>query len=182
LKAAILQDKEMLKAMPGNIDPQVMNEVLIPKIIRTKYPELSDIELEEVRQHVVVDSVIKNGVIKEVGDKRFLRLPGKFIDIDDIDIDLIDSINPFQRAFEIMSKSVTKEVLKVIQEHIQAKRIKMTDDEAMILYPKIKKFIKANQGKKPSIDSKNPQEQEMAEALIYLIEADRRRKRMQSEI
>ena len=182
LKAAILQDKEMLKAMPGNIDPQVMNEVLIPKIIRTKYPELSDKELEEVRQHVVVDSVIKNGVIKEVGDKRFLRLPGKFIDIDDIDIDLIDSINPFQRAFEIMSKSVTKEVLKVIQEHIQAKRIKMTDDEAMILYPKIKKFIKANQGKKPSIDSKNPQEQEMAEALIYLIEADRRRKRMQSEI
>jgi len=38
LKAAILQDPQMLKAMPGNIDPKVMNEVLIPKIIRTKYP------------------------------------------------------------------------------------------------------------------------------------------------
>ena len=34
LKAQILQDQTMLKAMPGNIDPEVMNKVLIPKIIR----------------------------------------------------------------------------------------------------------------------------------------------------
>ena len=32
----------MLKAMPGNIDPEVMNKVLIPKIIRTSYPDLSE--------------------------------------------------------------------------------------------------------------------------------------------
>jgi superfamily II DNA or RNA helicase len=174
LKAAILQDKEMLKAIPGNIDPQVMNEVLIPKIIRTKYPELSDKELEEVRQHVVVDSVIKNGVIKEVGDKRFIRMADTFIDIDEISIDLIDSINPFQRAFEIMSKSVTEQVLKVIQETIQATRIKMDWEEAKILWPKVKEFVKANK-REPSIDSKNPQEQRMAECVIYLKEEKRRK-------
>ena len=54
LKATILQDDQMLKAMPGNVDPEVINKVLIPKIIKVKYPELSDNEIEEVRQHVVV--------------------------------------------------------------------------------------------------------------------------------
>ena len=92
LKATILQDDTMLKAMPGNVDPEVINKVLIPKIIKVKYPDLSDEEVEEVRQNVVVDSVIKNGEIKEVGDKRFVRMAGKFVDIDDIHIDLIDSV------------------------------------------------------------------------------------------
>jgi hypothetical protein len=31
----------------------------------------------------------------------------KFINIDDLSIDLIDTINPFQEAFEILSKNVT---------------------------------------------------------------------------
>ena len=74
---------------------------------------------------MVVDSVIKNGEIKETGDKRFIRMAGSFVDIDDIHIDLIDRINPFQKAFEILSKSVTTRVLKVIQETIEATRIKM---------------------------------------------------------
>ena len=173
LKAAILQDPQMLKAMPGNIDPKVMNEVLIPKIIRTKYPNLSDKELEEVRQHVVTDSVIKNGEIKKVGDRRFIRMADTFIDIDDINIDLIDSINPFQKAFEIMSKEVNKQVLKVIQETIQATRIKMDWEEAKILWPKVKEFVKAN-NREPSIESRNPQEQRLAECVIYLKEEKRR--------
>ncbi|MCF6242973.1 MAG: DEAD/DEAH box helicase family protein, partial [Bacteroidales bacterium] len=84
LKATILQDDKMLKAMPGNVDPEVINKVLIPKIIKIKYPDLSDKEVEEVRQHVVVDSVIKNGEIKEAGDKRFIRMEGSFVDIDEI--------------------------------------------------------------------------------------------------
>ena len=101
LKATILQDPQMLKAMPGNIEPEVINKVLIPKIIQIKYPELSEAEIEEVRQYVVVDSVVKNGELKEDGDKRFLRMADKFINIDELNIDLIDSINPFQKAFEI---------------------------------------------------------------------------------
>ncbi len=132
LKATILQDDEMLKAMPGNVDPEVINKVLIPKIIKVKYPELSEEELEEVRQHVVADSVIKNSDFKETGDKRFIRMAGQFVNIDDLHIDLIDRVNPFQRAFEILSKSVTTQVLKVIQETIEATRIQMTLEEAYI--------------------------------------------------
>ena len=33
-------------------------------IIKKKYPELDDVELESLRQHVVLDSAIKNGEIK----------------------------------------------------------------------------------------------------------------------
>jgi superfamily II DNA or RNA helicase len=174
LKATILQDDTMLKAMPGNIDPEVMNKVLIPKIIKVKYPDLSDEEIEEVRQHVVVDSVVKNGEIKESGGKQFISMAGKFINIDDLHIDLIDSINPFQKAFEILSKSVTKQVLKLIQESIEATRITMDFEEAKILWPKIVAF-KKNRGKEPSINAEDPLEKRMAECIIYLKEEKRKR-------
>jgi len=174
LKATILQDDTMLKAMPGNVDPEVINKVLIPKIIKIKYPDLSEKEVEEVRQHVVVDSVIKNGEIKETGDKRFIRMAGSFVDIDDIHIDLIDRINPFQKAFEILSKSVTTKVLKVIQDHIEATRIKMDFEEAKILWPKIQEFIKMY-NKEPSLKSNDPLEKRMAECIIYLKEEKRKR-------
>jgi hypothetical protein len=173
LKATILQDDTMLKAMPGNIDPEVMNKVLIPKIIKVKYPDLSDEEIEEVRQHVVVDSVVKNGEIKESGGKQFISMAGKFVNIDDLHIDLIDSINPFQKAFEILSKSVTKQVLKLIQESIEATRITMDFEEAKILWPKIVAF-KKNRGKEPSINAEDPQEKRMAECIIYLKEEKRK--------
>jgi len=168
LKASILQDNQMLKALPGNVDPEVINKVMIPKIIQIKYPDLSDAEVEEVRQYVVVDSVVKNGEIKETGDQRFIRMTGKFINIDELNIDLIDTINPFQQAFEILSKSVTAQILRVIQGAIEASRIQMSDEEAKILWPKIKKFIQDNNGKQPNINSLDPLEKRMAEAIIYL--------------
>lgn len=168
LKASILQDDKMIKALPGNVDPEVINKVMIPKIIKIKYPELSDAEVEEVRQHVVVDSVIKNGEIKETGDKRFIRMAGKFVNIDDLHVDLIDSVNPFQAAFEILSKSVTAQVFRVIQEAIEATRIQMTDEEAMLLWPKIKSFVQNNNGEQPNINAVDPLEQRLAEALIYI--------------
>ncbi|WP_348799156.1 DEAD/DEAH box helicase [Flavobacterium adhaerens] len=174
LKATILQDDTMIKAMPGNIDPEVINKVLIPKIIRIKYPELSDEEIEEIRQYVVVDSVIKNGEIKEVGDQRFITMADKFVNIDDIRIDLIDSINPFQKAFEILSKDVTTKVLKIIQDTIEATRIKMDFEEAKILWPKIVEFKKMYD-KEPSVNANDPLERRMAECIIYLKEEKRKR-------
>jgi superfamily II DNA or RNA helicase len=174
LKAAILQDSTMQKAIPGNMDPEVINKVLIPKIIKEKYPDLSDTQREEIRQHVVLDSVFKNGEVKESGDKRFLRMADTFINIDDIHIDMIDQINPFQKAFEIMSKSVTKKVLRLIQEQIELTRIKITDAEVLILYPKIKQFISQFK-RKPNLNSSDTQEVRMAQAIIYLNEQKRKR-------
>lgn len=167
LKAVILQDDAMLKAMPGNVDPEVINKVLIPKIIKLRYPDLSDDEVETVRQHIVADSVLKSGEFKEDGDRRFIKMAGKFVNIDDLHIDLIDQINPFQSAFEILSKSVTAGVLKTIQEAIAATRIVMTSEEAVMLWPKIKDFTRVY-GRPPSHQATDALEARMGEALIYI--------------
>ncbi len=182
LKAAILQDNKMLQALPGEfIDPEAINKVMIPKVIQTKYLELSDEEVEEIRQHVVVDSVIKNGEIKEVGNKRFVRMAGKFVNIEELHIDLIDRVNPFQKAFEVLSKSVTAKLLKVIQETIDAGRIHMSDEEAVILYrDKIGPFVKTH-GREPNINSTDPLERRQAEALVYLRNKKRQQARGNSE-
>lgn len=174
LKATILQDEQMIKAIPGNVDPEVINKVLIPKIIKVKYPDLDDNEIEEIRQHVVVDSVIKNGQIIEQGDKKFIKMANRFVNIDDLHIDLIDQVNPFQRAFEILSKSVTTQVLKLIQESIESTRIEMTPEEAVILYRKIPAF-KSEHNRMPDINANDFQEKRMAEALIYLNKLKRER-------
>jgi len=142
---------------------------LIPKIIRETYPDLDEDDVEAVRQHVVVDSVIKNGTIEEQGDKKFIRMAGSFVNIDDIHIDLIDQVNPFQKAFEILSKSVTTQVLKLIDDHIQATKIEMTEEEAIILWPKIKEWV-ASTGSQPNLQSFDQKEKRMAEALVFLRE------------
>ena len=174
LKASILQDPQMLKAMPGNIEPEVINEVLIPKIIKIKYPDLDEAEVKELSQYVVIDSVVRNATIETNGDKKFIRMVDKFINLDDLNIDLINSINPFQQAFEILSKQVTTGVLKLIQESIEATRIKMDFEEASILWPKINEFIKEH-GKQPDLNSSDPKERRMAECVIYLKEEKRKR-------
>ena len=175
LKANILQDEQMIKAMPGNLEPEIINTVLIPKIIKKIYPDLDDEDIEAVRQHVVVDSVIKNGTIEVQGDKKFIRMAGSFVNIDDIHIDLIDQVNPFQKAFEILSKSVTTQVLKLIDDHIQATKIEITEEEARIAYPKIKEWVRKNNGTHPSLQAFDQKEKRMAEILIFLRELKRKK-------
>ncbi len=167
LKASILQDPQMLKAMPGNIEPEVINEVLIPKIIKVKYPNLDEAEVQELSQYVVIDSVMRNAKIEQNGDKKFIRMADKFINLDDLNIDLIYSINPFQQAFEILSEQVTTGVLKLIQESIEATRIKMDVEEAVILYNKIQDFQKEH-NRLPDNNTNDAKEKRMAEAIIFL--------------
>ncbi|OFT55965.1 ATP-dependent helicase [Corynebacterium sp. HMSC05H05] len=175
LKATILQDPTFARAAVGKVDPETTNKVLIPKIIREQYPDLSDQEVEEVRQRVVVDSVIKTGEVKEVGDKRFIQMANQFINVDELSIDLIDSINPFQRAFEILSKSVTPSLLSLIQDAIATTRIDMSVEEAISLYPKVQAWVKI-EGREPDRRSDNPEEQQLAEALLVMRKAVNERK------
>lgn len=174
LKARILQDDTMLKAMPGNLEPEVINTVLIPKIIREIYPDLGAEDVEAIRQYVVVDSVIKNGEVEEHGSKKFIRMAGSFVNIDDIHIDLIDTVNPFQKAFEILSKNVTTSVLKAIQDTINVTKIEMTEEEAIASWEAIKRW-KMNTGNAPDINSHDPKEQRLAQALLFLQDAKRRK-------
>ena len=177
LKANILQDPEMLKAMPGNVDPEVINKVMIPKIIRQKYPDLNEDEVEEVRQQLVLDSVVKNAEIKDTGDQRFIRMADKFINIDELHIDLIDRVNPFQKAFEVLSKSVTTKVLKQIQSAIAITRIEVTEEEAVLMWPKVKAFYQQH-NREPDLNSIRTDERRLAEVLHYV----RQQKRQQQHV
>ena len=174
LKAAILQDDKVIAASAGKVDPEVVNKILIPKIIQRKYPDLTEVEVEEVRQQVVVDSAVSTAEVSEQGGKKFVRLADKFINIDELSIDLIDQINPFQKAFEILSKSVTTDVLKLIQESIQTTRIQMDFDEAKLLWPKVKLFVHEN-GREPDLNASDFTEKRLAECLIYIKQEKRKR-------
>ncbi len=175
LKAKILQDSNIQKAIPGNVDPAVINKVLIPKIIQTIYPDLTDDEIEEVRQHVVADSAIKTGEIEETSDTRFIKMAGRFVNINELHIDLIDAINPFQKAFEILSKTLDKRTFRLIQECVDTTKIQMTEEQAVVLWPKVKEFKKTT-GAEPNINSIDPHEKELASALLFRINKIRNQK------
>lgn len=174
LKAAILQDDKIIAASAGKVDPEVVNKILIPKIIQRKYPDLTETEVEEVRQQVVVDSAVSSAEVTEQGGKKFVRMADKFINIDDLHIDLIDEINPFQKAFEILSKSVTTDVLKLIQESIETTRIQMDFEEAKLLWPKVKLFVHEN-GREPDLNALDFNEKRLAECLIFIKQEKRKR-------
>ncbi|WP_439248129.1 DEAD/DEAH box helicase [Micrococcus luteus] len=180
LKATILQDDTFAKAAAGSVDPETTNKVLIPKIIRERYPDLNEEQVEELRQQVVVDSVIKNGEVRQVGDKRFIRMSEKFVNIDDININLIDSVNPFQRAFEVISKSVTPSVLRIISDAITATRVEITEEEALSAWPKIQQWAKVN-GRKPNVRADEPTEKRFAEILLFLQKKKQERQAAQRE-
>lgn len=167
IQAKILQDPKILKAITGACDTEVMNKILIPRIIEKNYPDESPEDIESLRQQIIATNVIKSSEIKDTGDRRFIRMADKFINVDEIEVDLIDKVNPFKGAFEIISKTVTKEVLKAIRDTIELTRIEMDEETAMILYPKIKDFSESFK-RLPSIDSINPIERELAQAAIFL--------------
>lgn len=89
LKASVLQDSEMVKSLSGVVDTDVINHVLIPKIIMEKYPDLNEAEIEEVREHLVSDMVIRHADFDNDGDRRLIKLTEKFIDISELSIDLM---------------------------------------------------------------------------------------------
>ena len=167
LKATILQDPGFRRAAAGQLDAEVTNKVLIPKILRERYPDLNGAEAESLRQHVVVDSVVKAGEVKEVGAKKFVMLAKKYVDLDKLDINLIDKVNPFQRAFEVLSKSVDPKTLRVVMDAIAETRIEVTAEEAVLMYPKLREFQRM-EGRVPSIRSKDPHEKRLAEILVFL--------------
>lgn len=183
LTAAVMQDERVLRASmnPDEIAPEVITQVFIPKIIEQKYPDASPQEIEEIRQHVVANAAFKastNGGLPELNNN-LIKMANKFINVQDLDIDLIDSINPFQMAYEIMSKSVDAEVLKRIHGAITSKKIQMSEEEATALYPRIKEF-KETHGREPSLVAANPMEKRMAEALEWLRNKKREKMRQQA--
>ena len=97
----------------------------------------------------------------------FLKVGERFINIEKLNIDLISQINPFQGAYEILSKSVNAPMLKTIQDMVTSNRSGVTKDEAVLLWPNVQEFY-SNYGKPPSPQSNDPYERRLGEVLAFV--------------
>ena len=188
LTATILQDIHVQKAISGSTTAESITQVLIPKIVREHYPELSDDDVESVSHHAMLNILFKsNTVVDKDGNaidvnsigsgeepegegNRFLKLTNRMIDIDKLSINLIETINPFQRAYEILSKNIDADVLRVIQDTLAEMKIDMTLDQAITLFQgPYKQYVAEHGGQRPTSDNPDPKVRELAAAYQKLV-------------
>ena len=190
LAALMAKDQVVKEAISETTPAETVTQVALPQVIQTLYPDLTEEEQEQVRQGLLQSILInqKGGLVdgkdlpkdadvdmgkedagssNNVAGKQFLKMGEKFICIDNLDIDLIDAVNPFHGAYEILSKQVTASMLKTIQEAVSASKSQVSEEEAVILWPKIKLF-KLEHGHEPSLNSSEPIEVRYAEALAFI--------------
>jgi hypothetical protein len=84
-----------------------------------------------------------------------------------LDIDLINSINRVPRRSRCRLKALDTPLLQQIQSAMVAQRIQMTEQEALILWPRIKRFT-AQEGRALNPDSPDDLERRLAEAHAYI--------------
>lgn len=154
---------------------QELTQVAMGKIVRDRYPELSAEDQEAVRQHAIAalnltqkakslamgvtdqaDGEIRANTALLDGVRQFA------MDVRELDIDLIDSINPWQAAYAVLAKSMSESTLKQVQAAISAKRTKITPDEAKDLAARAVRF-KKERGRLPSLTAADAWEQRLAE-------------------
>jgi len=175
--AAFVQTKSV--AERGMFDeetpPQELTQVAMGKIVRDRYPELTFEDQEAVRQHAIAALNLTQkakglalGAVNENESEvrtNTALLDGVrqiAMDVRELDIDLIDSINPWQAAYSVLAKSMSESTLKQVQAAISAKRTKITPEEAKDYAARAVKF-KKERGRLPSITSADAWEQRLAE-------------------
>jgi len=177
--AAFAQDKETIGRglFDEELIPQELTQVRLGKIIKEKYPDIDDDDIEAIRQHAIaalnITQMAKQSINNEVNDNikaNTALIDGirKFaMDVRDLDVDWIDSINPFSEAYSILSKAMTEKSLKAMSEVISAKKPNINLEEARELAKRALKF-KNERGRLPDIKSADPWEQRMAQGIAYL--------------
>ena len=183
--ADIVQDKPTLEhgVFDDITSPQETTVIQIGKIIRKRYPDLSENDTEAIRQRAVATmNLTQQGRKKaeETGDNSntaFIDGVKRFaMDVRELDMDLIESINPFGETYSILSKAVNEESLREMEEAIAAKEIKLSEEEARMLTERAVLFKKQT-GRAPSIKSNNPWERRMAQGVTFLKNMESKRRR-----
>lgn len=172
LVAKTLQDDRIERAGANNIAGAYLRQVQTD-IIRENYPGLEEDDIEAIRQNVAVKMAMTTAkIVSEKNDKgdnnQFVVLANRFVKIDELDMNLIDSVNPFHHAFEVLSKKMDGATFKLIQDVIKGDNINFTDDDALALVPQIQEFVNLHNGKFPSPHSNDSNERLLASAQAYL--------------
>jgi hypothetical protein len=176
LRARVFQDDRYAKAALGGTTPEVLNKHLTPKIIREMYPELSVEEVQSLTESFVVTNALRTSSIREDNGNKFLKIGSSFVLVEELDLDMIWKINPFNETFEVISKELNKDVLREIQDLIRASRSDLTKELASELWPKVNEWYERF-GTEPSYESADPDEKILAEVLAYMRQAKRNSKK-----
>ncbi|MGB4881686.1 MAG: DEAD/DEAH box helicase, partial [Neisseria sp.] len=176
---SFIQDKTALERGlfdQENTLPEELTQLRMGKIIRDRYPELSPGDHEAIRQHAIAVMNITQQAKMALGEPgtqssdtalgstALIDGVRKFINVRELDIDLIDRINPFDAAYAILGKAMDAKSLQQIQAVIGGKKISIPEDEARELAMRAVQF-KTERGRLPTVNSADPWEQRMAEGV-----------------
>ncbi len=179
LLATTLGNKNIREAIISTDMAEMINEVYIPKIIRETYPELTPEEVDSVTQHTILTIATQGEeIVTDDSGNRFIKLANKLVNLNDLEINLINKINPFQRAYEVISKSLDPDTFRTIQYAIdEAKEGKMTDEEAILFFTKyLPRWREEHPGKiKPELTDGEPIARRIAMAIEHLRNLKRRK-------
>jgi superfamily II DNA or RNA helicase len=177
--AAFVQDKTARERglFDSEMIPEELTQVRMGKIIKDKYPELDEEDQESVRQHAIAalnltqkaKEIINSPEMQRAGNTALIDGIRKFsMDVKDLDIDLIDRINPFGEAYAILSKAMNEDSLKQVASVIAGKKTKLSPEEAKGLAARAVQF-KKERGRLPSLDAQDPWEKRMAEGAAAFV-------------
>jgi hypothetical protein len=177
---AFVQDRRTIERglFDEELVPEELTQVRMGKIVRDKFPHLDEEDQEAVRQHAVAALNLIQQAKQEVNEpvepaepsRNTALIDGvrKFaLSVTELEIDLIDRINPFSEAYAILAKSMTEERLKQVAEVIARRRISLTLEEARDLAKRALRF-KQEKGRLPSLTAIDPWEKRMAEGIAFL--------------
>lgn len=176
---SFVQDKTSLERglFDEELVPEELTQVRMGKIIKEKYPELDEDDQEAVRQHAVAalnliqqakNTLNPNEELSASSNTALIDGVRKFaMDVRDLDIDLIDRINPFGEAYAILAKTMNEDSLKQVASVIAGKKVNLSIEEARELAKRALKF-KQERGRLPSIAATDPWEKKMAEGVAFL--------------
>ncbi len=150
-----MQDKTAIERglFDQELVPEELTQVRMGKIVKDKYPELDEEDQEAVRQHAIAalnltqkaqaDRTRGDGEDEPSANTALIDGVRRFaMDVRELDIDLIDRINPFGEAYAILAKTMSEESLKQVAAAIAAKRTNLTPEEAKELAKRAVKFKK----------------------------------------
>ena len=179
---SFLQDKTVLERGlfdKENTLPEELTQLRMGKIVRERYPDLSDVDQEAIRQHAIAAMNITqqaklalaqadaNGSDNVQGSNALLDGVRKFVNVRELDIDLSDRINPFDAAYAVLAKAMDEKSLRQVQASIAAKKVSIPEDEARELAKRALQF-KNERGRLPDINSADAWEKRMAEGVAAL--------------
>ena len=188
-----VQDRDTLGRglFDDDIPPQEFTQQRMGKVVAERFPDLSEEDQEAVRQHAIaamqmmgedampgyepnadsVDGVTDTGSVADGEAKpntAFVDNVRKFVlSVTELDVDFIDSRNPFREAYAILAKSMDEARLREFEAVIRAKRVDLSPDEARDLARRAVRF-KNERGRLPMLTAADPWERRMAEGIAYL--------------